>query len=692
MADVTRRSRAAQLLAFFALVAALVGALGPAEKRTTTYDWPPATLPSGKPSSAWYTPLLLTRHRAEAVSASIPCRLPPALPGASGSTILATARFPERTDALAVTNERSRLVVRIGGREIVRTPLAAASSVSDECAYRLSLAGGRWALDGGPGALAESGALLSMPVVTGLFSELDLGTGEAPTIRVTTPVQGGKPRPHQKVAWVLAALAVAAALALVAFPRRPRPWRALRRGTRSALGALRFADAVVVGALLAWWVLSPAFHDDGWIVARQRTFASSGGFASYYNAFGVHYPGAYWLEWAQHWLVESTSALVLLRVPALLCLLATWVLARWILARLVPASTTHERVALWTLSTGFLVGAFAWGMTLRPEPVSALLVTAALACIVRFRERGTTAPLAALAVVLPFALTGHQAAVDGICAVARRRSEPRSLGSRAHRRSVGDLRFRVCAVRRAPLRRLRSRAAERGRADTGGVHRCELANRDPPLHVAGRLPVRNTTQARLRRRGAPRGRRLSPTAQPQVTAAPRSSGCVARSLRASADRDPDQVPVALRRSDRRRRGRPRGGDRSPPRGVPVRAGLGGQAADRHRRCRGRRGMGMDSTHRLEHARPRGRSTGSPRSSRGYRSRPLPPCCRSPSSWFSLWPGSFAIGRPRLVRPGAPFPGSSRSSPFHSWCLRSPCSLPMRSGRARGPSPGRTWAP
>jgi arabinosyltransferase C len=170
-------------------------------------------------------------------------------------------------------------------------------------------------------------------------------------------------------------------------------------------------DAVVVGALLAWWIFSPAFHDDGWVVARERTFSSSGGFASYYNAFGVHLPGDYWLEWLQHWLVESTSGLVFLRVPALLCLAATWVLARWILSRIVPTSTPHDRVVLWTLASAFLVGAFAWGMTLRPEPVTALLVTAVLACIIRFRERGMAAPLAALAILLPFALTGHHAAV-----------------------------------------------------------------------------------------------------------------------------------------------------------------------------------------------------------------------------------------------------------------------------------------
>ncbi|MDQ3672038.1 MAG: arabinosyltransferase domain-containing protein, partial [Actinomycetota bacterium] len=96
----------------------------------------------------------------------------------------------------------------------------------------------------------------------------------------------------------------------------------------------------------------------------------------------------------------------------LLCLAVTWVLARWIPSRIVAASGVPQNgPVLWTLASAFLIGAFSWGMTLRPEPVTALLVSAVLACIVRFLERGTTGPLAALGLLFPFALTGHHAAV-----------------------------------------------------------------------------------------------------------------------------------------------------------------------------------------------------------------------------------------------------------------------------------------
>src|SRR3970040_222548 len=74
-----KRTRLAQALAFVALVAAFIGALGPADRVRTTYSWPPDELPSGSPSRLWYTPLLLIRRTPEAISARIPCSLPPPL-------------------------------------------------------------------------------------------------------------------------------------------------------------------------------------------------------------------------------------------------------------------------------------------------------------------------------------------------------------------------------------------------------------------------------------------------------------------------------------------------------------------------------------------------------------------------------------------------------------------------------------
>jgi len=406
----TRQLRLAQLFAFVALVAALVAALGPADRVRSTYSWPPGALPETKPTRVWYTPLLLTWHRPEAISTNLPCSLPPALPRAERPVdVLATARFPERNEGLAVRRAEGELIVGIGRDILTRLDLPTAPTDGGECGYRLILRGGRWSLDGGPERIARGGTLAAMPVVSGLFSGLDLHSGTAPSIDVTTTVHGTRATSRQIIALLLAVICIAAALSLVAVERRSRPWRAVRDVVRRGLAHVHPADGVVAIVLLCWWVLSPIFWDDGWVIVRERMFSASGGFSAYYNSFGANLPNDYWLEWLQRWLAESS--LLALRIPSLLCLAAVWVLCRWILARVLGSSSAKSGVAVWSLASAFLVGAMAWGMTLRPEPVTALLVTSVMACTVRFLTKQTAASIAALAVLVPLAITGHHAAI-----------------------------------------------------------------------------------------------------------------------------------------------------------------------------------------------------------------------------------------------------------------------------------------
>jgi hypothetical protein len=399
------RPRLALALALVALAAALVGAVGPADEVRTTYAWPPATLPAAKPSTLWHTPLLLTRQRPEAISADVPCRLPPPLADAPRpATVLATARSPVKSGGLVVTRERGELVVAVGDRVLDRAPVRLGDS-GEECSYRLRLADLRWSLEGGQRQSGTEGDLATMPVVTGLFSALDVSFRGSPSIEVTTAVHDVRPTLRQKLAWILAAVAIAAALVLVAFDRPPgNPWPIFRRAAARA----HPADAVVAVVLAGWWVLSPAYWDDGWIAARLETYSDAGGFSTYYDVLGSNNPLGFWLDWTHGLFLQISDSLLVLRVPALLALAATWVLCRWILGRSTGASA-GAGVALWALACAFLLGAFAWGMTLRPEFALALLVTGALACAVRFLERETVPPLALGAVLVPLAVLAHPA-------------------------------------------------------------------------------------------------------------------------------------------------------------------------------------------------------------------------------------------------------------------------------------------
>ena len=407
------RIRVAEVLAFVGLVAALIGALGPAERVRSMYAWPPKTLPEGTPSRLWYSPLLLAARIPESLAATVPCAIPQPLTDAAGPiTVLATARSPERVGGLHITREGGQLTFAVGDEVLLREALPQRTSDAG-CSYRLGVVDRQWSIEGGPAQVEVRGDVQQMPIVNGLISELDLRSGDTPSIAVTTRVHDSRTILRQKIAWTIAAICIFAALILVAFQRGARP-RGSPVGLAGRMKAgLHPADAVIAVVLLGWWVLSPAFWDDGWTVARQGAYSTTGGFANYYDSFGASLPLGFWLEWAQHWVTQSTTLVMAYRVPALLCLVATWIVCRWTLARL-PSPVSQNAVVLWTLAASFAVGAMAWGMTLRQEPVVALLVSGTFACAVRFSESKTAPPLAVAAVLVPLAVTAHPAGIVSI--------------------------------------------------------------------------------------------------------------------------------------------------------------------------------------------------------------------------------------------------------------------------------------
>ena len=140
----TQRTLLAGLLAGISLSAALVGALGPSGAVHSTYSWPPSAPPNATPPRTWYAPLVLMRHRPEAITATIPCALPPALPAARNPvTVLATARVPERSGGLTILRDGRTLVVKVKRRVLTQVDLLPASGGSS-CNYELHLDSGRW--------------------------------------------------------------------------------------------------------------------------------------------------------------------------------------------------------------------------------------------------------------------------------------------------------------------------------------------------------------------------------------------------------------------------------------------------------------------------------------------------------------------------------------------------------------------
>jgi Mycobacterial cell wall arabinan synthesis protein len=325
--------------------------------------------------------------------------------------VLATARHPERVDGLSVRASEGRLVFAVGETVLDSVEIPEVAPV--DCAYRINVAGGRWSLSGGPDGIERGGTLATMPTVTGFFSGLDLRQ-RPPTIDVTTQVHATRTTTRQALAWWIAGLAALAALGLVSFAGRPRDLRARAgRTLRNAASAAGLPDAIVGVTLVAWLFLSPAYLDDGWVIARELMFESSRGFSNYYSNIGANLPLNYWHEWLEHWLVQATTSLPVLRIQALLCLAVAWICVRWVLARVLDSSVGTSPVALWSAAFVFLAGALSWDMTMRPEPLSAVLVMGIAVCAVLFLERETVAPVAIAAVLLVLALSSHHAGIVG---------------------------------------------------------------------------------------------------------------------------------------------------------------------------------------------------------------------------------------------------------------------------------------
>ncbi|MGI8479868.1 MAG: arabinosyltransferase domain-containing protein, partial [Gaiellaceae bacterium] len=392
-------------LAAFALIAAVVGALGPATHRTAVYTWPNEPLPAATPDRHWYTPLVLIRRTPATFEATIPCSGIRPLPRTPTPVVLlSTARQPARSGALSITRSQGRLVAAVGGSELARFAL---DPVGGACVLDVRMDEERWLFRHG-GAVREGEFDGNGPVVAGLFTGIDLRASPMPSVRLETVPFGTAPAARQKLAWIVSALAILLVFVAAAGVGRTRPRRSLRILGGRALRALRPVDAFVVGVLLVWWVLGPSFYDDGWVKIRQANYDAQGGFSNYYTSYGVNFPLGFWLEWMQHWVVGKFDDVLALRAPALVLVAAIWVVSRILLGRM-PSAAASTQGAQWTLGIAFLLCALSWNVTLRPEPVIAFLAVCSLGCAAWFLERPGPAPLALATPIVALGFTAHPA-------------------------------------------------------------------------------------------------------------------------------------------------------------------------------------------------------------------------------------------------------------------------------------------
>jgi arabinosyltransferase C len=405
----------ALVLSGIALLAAAAAAVGPAHPHRESYRWPPPR--AAAVDGPRYAPLLLTRHRPERLTATAPCAdLEQLMAGQDSDTpltLLATARSATGVDGsgLFATLQQGALEVRLGDRQLARTPWPAPGVTGPNCNLAVALQGGDWRVTSAGSVLGSGRA--HAPNVSGLYTDLPSATGLS--VVVETGVVGSSPSIWQ---WLLNGLAVAAGVAALVLLLRAtseaRTARTVPARLRRFLRAIGWIDVAVVGALLVWWVVGPTFFDDGWVIATLVNRPASHSFSVYYDNLGVPYPFVFLPLAVQYAVSRISTSLLWLRVPTLLIGLATWGMLRGYLSGVLG---TKRRLGLpvLTLAAMFLVGWFSWLGTLRPEPAVAILAALVILATRRFHHTERTADLTVAVLGAAVAVTVHP---EGIVAFA----------------------------------------------------------------------------------------------------------------------------------------------------------------------------------------------------------------------------------------------------------------------------------
>lgn len=214
------------------------------------------------------------------------------------------------------------------------------------------------------------------PQVVGLFTDLTAASApegiEAMTAHVTVDARYSSSPTALKVVALL--LAVAATIGSLYYLRRLdlRDGRHHVRLMPNRRRGFTPLDGIVAGTLVVWHLVGANTSDDGYLLTMARSAGPSGYMANYFRWLGSPESPVGWYYEILKAMSAVSTASVWMRLPTLLCGLATWwVLTREVLPRL---GRLARRWALpeWVGAAVFLSFWMAFNNGLRPEPVLAL--------------------------------------------------------------------------------------------------------------------------------------------------------------------------------------------------------------------------------------------------------------------------------------------------------------------------------
>ncbi len=390
-----------------AIVAAVLLPFAPVSVNQPVVQWPQ------QPTVPEPTHLMLSTYQPMAMDVGFSCAAARRAGATADGVLLATSGPAPGPAAfgLRVTVDDGRLLARSGTRTLVDEALP-----SGECSYRI-----RGAQDGlvvlRDGAQIAAAPTEALPDVDALVTSLTSlpGGRDALNVRITVDDRFAHRPAALKVALlVVVSLAVLTAfVALGALDRRARRTAPARR----RLPRPTAADLVVVVALLGWLFLAPIKGDDGFYSAMAANVPFEGYVGNYYQLYNNSFtPFSWFYVLLSKWQAVGFSPVVL-RIPALMFGLVTWLLLRCYLSGLLnqlvrraaaPWIATRGRwLAALVLAVPFLAWWAPFNMGVRPEGAVALCAAAALLAVAVAIERQRLAVAAAAFFAAGIGLVAH---------------------------------------------------------------------------------------------------------------------------------------------------------------------------------------------------------------------------------------------------------------------------------------------
>lgn len=402
----------------------------PVQQTTAEINWPQQGV-VGSVSSPLisYAPISL--------SAEIPCSAAGKLP-ADKSVLFATTspsapKAAERGLFVRITgDDPSRRSLEVANRNLplLSVPLEQVLAAGPDCVLAIEAnsdavtaaftgSGALPTADNGKaptGSTADDDLGDQRPQVTGLFTQLSGPAADLPGLTATVDIDSRYSTTPTLLKWLVIVVGVLMTLlSLIALARLDATdGRGAGRIFPARWWRLNARDGVVIGALLLWHFIGPNTSDDGYLMTMSRVAQDSDYTANYFRWFGAPESPFGWYYQVFGLLSKVTVASPWMRIPALLCGIACWlIISHEVLPRLGRAA--RGAVPAWTAALVFLVAWFPFNNGLRPEPIICLGALLTWCSVERAIATGRLLPAAIACLVGAFSIA---AGPTGVLAVA----------------------------------------------------------------------------------------------------------------------------------------------------------------------------------------------------------------------------------------------------------------------------------